>query len=149
MKLKKSHTTPTLVFYTPDFSTSASLPFIDGGLRAGFPSPADDFLEVRIDFNEGIIKNKDATFYAKVKGSSMKNAGIFDGDLLVIDRSLEPLNNKIAVCVIDGEFTVKRIKKEKDTVWLIPENEEFQTIKVTEDNEFIVWGIAIASIKRL
>lgn len=149
MKLKKLHTTPTLVFYTPDFSTSASLPFIDGGLRAGFPSPADDFLEVRIDFNEDIVKNKDATFYAKVKGSSMKNAGIFDGDLLVIDRSLEPLNNKIAVCFIDGEFTVKRIKKEKNTVWLIPENEEFQPIKVTEDNEFIVWGIAIASIKRL
>lgn len=149
MKLKSLHSTPTLEIYTPDFSTSASLPFIDGGLRAGFPSPADDFLEVRIDFNEDIIKNKDATFYAKVKGNSMKNAGIFDGDLLVIDRSLEPLNNKIAVCFIDGEFTVKRIKKEKNTVWLIPENEEFDPIKVTEDNEFIVWGIAIASIKRL
>ena len=149
MKLKSLYSTPTLEFYTPDYSTSAELPFIDGGLRAGFPSPADDFLEVRIDFNEEYIKNKDATFYAKVKGSSMKNAGIFDGDLLVIDRSLEPLNNKIAVCVIDGEFTVKRIKKEKNTVWLIPENEEFQPIKVTEDNEFIVWGIAIASIKRL
>lgn len=149
MKLKRLHTTPILEFYIPNFSTSASLPFIDGGLRAGFPSPADDFLEVRIDFNEDIVKNKDATFYAKVKGNSMKNAGIFDGDLLVIDRSLEPLNNKIAVCFIDGEFTVKRIKKEKNTVWLIPENEEFQPIKVTEDNEFIVWGIAIASIKRL
>ena len=149
MKLKSLHNTELFEFYIPDFSTSASLPFIDGGLRAGFPSPADDFLEVRIDFNEDIIKNKDATFYAKVKGSSMKNVGIFDGDLLVIDRSLEPLNNKIAVCVIDGEFTVKRIKKEKNTVWLIPENEEFQPIKVTEDNEFIVWGIAIASIKRL
>lgn len=149
MKLKNLYNTSTLEFYTSDFSTSASLPFIDAGLQAGFPSPADDFLEVRIDFNEDIIKNKDATFYAKVKGSSMKNAGIFDGDLLVIDRSLEPLNNKIAVCVIDGEFTVKRIKKETNTVWLIPENEEFQPIKVTEDNEFIVWGIAIASIKRL
>lgn len=92
MKLKNIYSTPTLEFYTPDFSTSVSLPFIDGGLRAGFPSPADDFLEVRIDFNEEYIKNKDATFYAKVKGSSMKNAGIFDGDLLVIDRSLEPQN---------------------------------------------------------
>lgn len=149
MKLKKLYTTPTLEFFIPDFSTSAALPFIDGGLQAGFPSPADDFLEVRIDFNEDIIKNKDATFYAKVKGSSMKNAGIFDGDLLVIDRSLEPLNNKIAVCVINGEFTVKRIKIERSVIWLIPENEEFQPIKVTEDNEFIVWGIAIASIKRL
>lgn len=148
MKLKSLYSTPSLEFYTPDYSTSAELPFVDGGLRAGFPSPADDFLEVRIDFNEEYIKNKDATFYARVKGDSMKNAGIFDGDLLVIDRSLEPLNDKIAVCVINGEFTVKRIKIEKSIVWLIPENEEFKPIKVTEDNEFIVWGIVTASIKK-
>lgn len=148
MKLKSLYSTPTLEFYTPDYSTSVELPFIDGGLRAGFPSPADDFLEVRIDFNEEYIKNKDATFYARVKGNSMKNAGIFDGDLLVIDRSLEPQNDKIAVCFIDGEFTVKRIKIEKNIIWLIPENEEFKPIKVTEDNEFIVWGIVTASIKK-
>lgn len=148
MKLKNLHSTPTLEFYTPDFSTSAKLLFVDGGLRAGFPSPADDFLEVKIDFNKEYIKNQDATFYARVKGNSMKNAGIFDGDVLVIDRSLEPQNNKIAVCVIDGEFTVKRIKKERGVVWLIPENEEFKPIKVTEENEFIVWGIVTAAIKR-
>ena len=148
MKLKNLYSTPTLEFYTPDYSTSVELPFIDGGLRAGFPSPADDFLEVRINFNEEYIKNKDATFYARVKGNSMKNAGIFDGDLLVIDRSLEPLNDKIAVCVIDGEFTVKRIKIEKNIVWLIPENEEFQPIQVTANNEFIVWGMVTASIKK-
>lgn len=148
MKLKSLYSTSTLEFYTPDYSTSVELPFIDGGLRAGFPSPADDFLEVRIDFNEEYIKNKDATFYARVKGNSMKNAGIFDGDLLVIDRSLEPQNDKIAVCFIDGEFTVKRIKIEKNIIWLIPENEEFKPIKVTEDNEFIVWGIVTASIKK-
>lgn len=148
MKLKRLHTSATLEFYTPDFSTSAELPFVDGGLRAGFPSPADDFLEVKIDFNKEYIKNQDATFYAKVKGNSMKNAGIFDGDVLVIDRSLEPQNDKIAVCVIDGEFTVKRIKIEKGIVWLIPENEEFQPIKVTSENEFIVWGIVTASIKK-
>lgn len=148
MKLKKLYNTPTLEFYTPDYSTSAKLPFVDGGLRAGFPSPADDFLEVKIDFNKEYIKNKDATFYAKVKGNSMKNAGIFDGDVLVIDRSIEPQNDKIAVCVIDGEFTVKRIKIDEGIVWLIPENEEFLPIKVTAENEFIVWGIVTASIKK-
>jgi DNA polymerase V len=148
MKLKRLHTTPKLEFYIPDFSTSAELPFVDGGLRAGFPSPADDFLEVKIDFNKEYIKNKEATFYARVKGNSMKGAGIFDGDVLVIDRSLEPQNDKIAVCVIDGEFTVKRIQIEKGIVWLIPENEEFQPIKVTAENEFIVWGIVTASIKK-
>lgn len=148
MKLKKLYNTPTLEFYTPDYSTSVELPFVDGGLRAGFPSPADDFLEVKIDFNKEYIKNKDATFYARVKGNSMKNAGIFDGDVLVIDRSIEPQNDKIAVCVIDGEFTVKRIKIDEGVVWLIPENEEFLPIKVTADNEFIVWGIVTASIKK-
>lgn len=148
MKLKKTYKTPILEFFTPDYSTPAEIPFVDGGLCAGFPSPADDFLEVKIDFNTEYIKNKDATFYARVKGNSMKGAGIFDGDVLVIDRSIEPQNDKIAVCVIDGEFTVKRIKKEQDIVWLIPDNDEFKPIKVTEDNEFIVWGIVTASIKK-
>lgn len=148
MKLTILNNSLTLEFYTPDYSTIAELPFVDGGLRAGFPSPADDFLEVKIDFNTEYIKNKDATFYARVKGNSMKDAGIFDGDVLVIDRSLEPQNDKIAVCVIDGEFTVKRIRIEKDIVWLIPENDEFKPIKVIPENEFIVWGIVIASIKK-
>ena len=148
MKLKSLHTTATLEFYTPDFSTELELPYIDAGLRAGFPSPADDFIEISIDINKEYIKNKDTTFFAKVKGNSMINAGIFDGDLLIIDKSLEPQNDKIAVCQIDGEFTVKRIKIEKDVVWLIAENDDFKPIKVTQDNEFLIWGIVTASIKK-
>nr|WP_315144061.1 translesion error-prone DNA polymerase V autoproteolytic subunit [uncultured Flavobacterium sp.] len=148
MKLKSLHTTATLEFYTPDFSTELELPYIDAGLRAGFPSPADDFIEISIDINKEYIKNKDTTFFAKVKGNSMINAGIFDGDLLIIDKSLEPQNDKIAVCQIDGEFTVKRIKIEKDVVWLIAENEDFKPIKVTPDNELLIWGIVTASIKK-
>jgi DNA polymerase V len=138
----------TLEFFTTDYSTSAEIPFVEGGLKAGFPSPADDFLEDKIDFNKEFIRNKDATFYARVNGNSMKDAGIFDGDILVVDRSIEPQNDKIAVCVIDGEFTVKRIRIEKESVWLIPENDEFKPIKVTPENDFIVWGIVIASIKK-
>lgn len=148
MKLKSLHNTPTLEFYTPDFSTELELPYIDAGLRAGFPSPADDFIEISIDINKEYIKNKDTTFFAKVKGNSMVNAGIFDGDLLIIDKSLEPQNDKIAVCQIDGEFTVKRIKIEKDVVWLIAENDAFKPIKVTLDNELLIWGIVTASIKK-
>jgi DNA polymerase V len=148
MKLKSLHTTATLEFYTPDFSTELELPYIDAGLRAGFPSPADDFIEISIDINKEYIKNKDTTFFAKVKGNSMINAGIFDGDLLIIDKSLEPQNDKIAVCQIDGEFTVKRIKIEKDVVWLIAENDNFKPIKVTPDNELLIWGIVTASIKK-
>lgn len=148
MKLRSTHITPTLEFYIPDFSTEIELPYIDAGLRAGFPSPADDFIEISIDINKEYIKNRDTTFFAKVKGNSMVNAGIFDGDLLIIDKSLEPQNDKIAVCQIDGSFTVKRIKIEKDVVWLIAENEDFKPIKVTPENDLIIWGIVTASIKR-
>jgi len=148
MKLISTHITPTLEFYTPDFSTEVELPYIDAGLRAGFPSPADDFIEISIDINKEYIKNRDTTFFAKVKGNSMVNAGIFDGDLLIIDKSLEPQNDKIAVCQIDGSFTVKRIKIEKDLVWLIAENEDFKPIKVTTENDLIIWGIVTASIKK-
>ena len=86
---------------------------IEQGISAGFPSPADDFKEVRISLDKELVKNKEATFYARVSGDSMIEAGLDDGDLLVIDRSLSPENGKIAVCFIDGEFTVKRIKKKR------------------------------------
>ncbi|MFT5754729.1 MAG: DNA polymerase V [Flavobacterium sp.] len=147
MKLKSIYNTTILEFYIPDISTNLEVPFFDVGISAGFPSPADDFIELSIDLNKTLIKNKDTTFFAKVKGHSMKNAGINDGDLLVIDKSLEPQNNKIAVCQIDGEFTVKRIKIEEDVVWLIAENEEYKPIKVTQENELMIWGIVIHSIK--
>ena len=147
MKLKNLHNTKVFDFYTPDYSTELQLPYVDAGISAGFPSPADDFIELSIDLNKTLIKNKDTTFFAKVKGHSMKNAGINDGDLLVIDRSLAAQNNKIAVCQIDGEFTVKRVKIEENVIWLIAENEDYKPIKVTEENDFIIWGIVVHSIK--
>ena len=147
MKLKNLHNTKVFEFYAPDYSTELELPFVDVGISAGFPSPADDFLELTIDLNKHLIKHKDSTFFAKVKGHSMKNAGIFDGDLLIIDKSLAPQDGKIAICQIDGEFTVKRIKKENDVVWLIAENEDYKPIKVTEENELMICGIVIHSIK--
>lgn len=147
MKLRSLHTTQTLEFYIPDYSTELELPFFDVGISAGFPSPADDFIELQIDLNKHLIKHKETTYFAKVKGHSMKNAGIYDGDLLVIDKSIEPQDNKIAICQIDGEFTVKRIKIEKDVVWLIAENEDYAPIKVTPENELMIWGIVVYSIK--
>ena len=147
MKLRSLHTTTILDFYAPNYSTELELPYVDVGISAGFPSPADDFIELTIDLNRELIKHKDSTFFAKVKGDSMKNAGIFDGDLLIIDKSLEPQDGKIAICQIDGDFTVKRIKKENDVVWLIAENEDYKPIKVTEENELMIWGIVIHSIK--
>ncbi len=147
MRVKKLPIENTLTFFTPDWTQSVERPFVAGGIAAGFPSPADDFSELRISLDQTLVKHKEATFYAKVKGNSMVDAGIQDGDILVIDRSLEPANNKIAVCYLDGAFTVKRILFQKDGLYLIPENKNFLPIKITEENELIVWGIVTYVIK--
>ncbi len=118
------------------------------GISAGFPSPADDFKEIRISLDEELVNKKEATFYARVSGNSMEDAGISDGDLLVIDRSLEPKNNKIAVCFLDGDFTVKRIKKQGGKLYLRPENKKYKEIKINEENELIIWGIVTYVIKK-
>ena len=136
-----------LQFFIPSSKEKLLLPFVSAKVRAGFPSPADDFIETKISLDKELIKNKEATFYARVEGSSMIGANIHDGDLLVIDRSLEPCNNKIAVCFIDGEFTVKRLKIEKDHILLMPENEKFEPIKVTQENDFLIWGVVTYIIK--
>lgn len=142
-------TSKTLTFFTPKASTGNGSIFVDTGISAGFPSPADDFSQTRISLDDELVKNKDSTFYAKVKGQSMIDAGLDDDDLLVIDRSLEPANNKIAVCFLDGEFTVKRLRVEKNEVWLQPENTNYPIIHITEENDFMIWGIVTSVIKKV
>jgi DNA polymerase V len=141
------HTSNNLDIYSALTETALKLPLVNNGISAGFPSPALDFVDLTIDLNQHLIKHPSSTFYGLVKGQSMKNIGINDGDLLVIDKSIEPIDNKIAVCYIDGEFTLKRIKLEKNQCWLIPENENYQPIKVTEENDFLIWGIVTYVIK--
>lgn len=143
------NTLKTLTFFTPKTSPNKGAVLVDVGISAGFPSPADDFRETRISLDDELIQNKDATFFAKVKGQSMINAGLDDNDLLVIDRSIEPANNKIAVCFLDGEFTVKRLRVEKNEVWLQPENPNYPIINITEDNDFVIWGIVTNVIKKV
>lgn len=121
-------------------------------IKAGFPSPAQDYVENGIDLNRELVKNPSSTFFGRARGTSMEGAGIFDGDLLIIDKSLEPREGAIAVCFIDGEFTLKRIHFEKHeglvtAIWLQPENEQFTPIKVTQDNQFIIWGIVVHSVR--
>ncbi|HNX79423.1 MAG TPA: translesion error-prone DNA polymerase V autoproteolytic subunit [Prolixibacteraceae bacterium] len=125
------------------------LPVAGTGISAGFPSPADEYMEAGIDLNIELIRNPDATFFGRVKGYSMKDAGISDGDVLVIDKSLEPKNGSIAVCFLDGEFTVKRILKEKEALFLLPANNEFKPIRISEENDFMVWGIVTYVIKKM
>jgi len=134
-------------FYSVSFDTFLELQLVEGGISAGFPSPAQDFLDLSIDLNKEFVKNPSATFYGRVRGDSMKDLGIDNGDLLIIDKSIAPKDGKIAVCFIDGEFTLKKLQIEKDHIWLVPANEKYKPIKVTEDNEFIVWGIVVHVIK--
>ena len=143
------HKSETLTFFTPDVSNQSGAVYLDTGISAGFPSPAEDFKEERLSLDNILVKNKLATFYARVSGQSMVGAGLDDNDLLVIDRSLEPAHNRIAVCFLDGEFTVKRLRVEKDGVWLQPENENYEPIKITEENNFVIWGIVTNVIKKV
>ena len=138
-----------LVFFQPNQEYHKKMHWAQEGVSAGFPSPADDFKELRISIDQEVVRNEEATFYARVSGESMQGAGLDDGDLLVIDRSLEPTDNKITICFIDGEFTVKRLKVTKDEVLLIPENPKYQPIRMTEENELIVWGIVTYVVKKL
>ncbi|MDV7188536.1 translesion error-prone DNA polymerase V autoproteolytic subunit [Lutibacter sp. TH_r2] len=124
-------------------------PIINEDIHAGFPSPAEDFQELRISLDKELITNEDATFYARVRGNSMIDANIEDGDLLVIDRSIESRDGRVAVCMIDGDFTVKRIKLGDNCLYLMPENSKYKPIKITDENEFIVWGIVTYVIKKV
>ncbi len=139
--------TQKLKFSTVEFSTFLELPFFQSKVSAGFPSPAEDYEEQKLDLNIKLIKNKSSTFFVTVQGYSMIDAGIDDGDMLIVDRALYPSNNTIAVCVIDNEFTVKRISKTKDGFFLIPENKSYKPIRITEDNNFEVWGVVSYVIK--
>jgi len=136
-----------LTFFIPDTDNPREVPYFAAGIKAGFPSPAADFDESKISLDRVLVKNQEATFYAKASGTSMTGAGIDDGDIMVIDRSLEPQHNKIAVCCLDGEFTVKRIQIASDGVYLMPENKAFPPIKVTEENQLVIWGIVTYVIK--
>ena len=141
MRLSHIHSGPVLDFYTPDFTTELKLPLAASPISAGFPSPAEEFFGLKLNLNDELIRHPEATFYARVRGHSMKDAGIQDGDLLVIDKSQEPKDGCVAVCAIDGEFTLKRLAVEKDGIYLMPANDEFKPIKITEENDFLVWGI--------
>lgn len=112
-----------------------------GPVSAGFPSPADDFLEKNLDLNTYLIKHPAATFLVRVQGESMINSHIRSGDILIVDRSIENANNKIVVALINGEFTVKRIKKMGNKLWLMPENPRYRPIVITSEMNFEIWGV--------
>ena len=139
-----------LKFFKSDTNSILPLPYADMGVKAGFPSPAQDYLTDYSDLNKEIIKNPDTTFYARVEGKSMIDAGIFDGDLIVVDKSLEVQNGNLVVAFINGEFTLKQYKTDPkgNCAWLVPANKEFPPIKVTPYDNFMVWGVVTYCIKK-
>lgn len=139
-----------LIMYSADLSSELTLPFADQGVKAGFPSPAQDYMTDSIDLNRELIRHPATTFYARASGDSMKDCGIDDGDLLVIDKALEPQDGDIVVAYIDGEFTLKTVRFDDNEkcIWLIPANKEYSPIKITEENNFLIWGVLTYSIKK-
>ena len=120
---------------------SLKLPLFSAKVQAGFPSPADDHLERSIDLNEELIRNPASTFFVRVKGESMQDAGIHTGDILVVDRSLTPSDRRIVVAMIDGEFTVKRFRSLEGNVFLEAANDKFPRIELSGDQELVIWGV--------
>ncbi|MEM9363648.1 MAG: translesion error-prone DNA polymerase V autoproteolytic subunit [Bacteroidota bacterium] len=139
--LETKATSPRLQFWLCKKGKPIYLDYFPLGISCGFPSPGDDFKENRISLDEELIKDAEATFFARVDGNSMMNARMLDGDLLVIDKSTEPYDGCIAVCFLDGDFTIKRVQKKKDSLYLVAENPKFQPIEISGDSTLIVWGV--------
>ncbi|GAB7081911.1 translesion error-prone DNA polymerase V autoproteolytic subunit [Megalodesulfovibrio paquesii] len=118
-------------------------------VAAGFPSPADDYIDQSLDLNDHCIAHPAATFFVRVHGDSMRDAGVHDGDLLVVDRALEPVSGRIVIAALDGELTVKRIKKTADALYLLPENPDYEPIRVEPDSSFEVWGVVAYVIHKV
>lgn len=134
--------------YKADSESHLDLLFAEGGICAGFPSPAQDYLELSIDLNTELIRHPAATFFGRVVGNSLEEAGVTEGDILIIDKSLKPQDGNMCVCFLDGDFTLKFIRHTENEIWLIPANKAYTPIKVTEDNNFMIWGVVTYTIKR-
>lgn len=143
-----AHISPTLVMLRADAASSLPLPYAEGGIPAGFPSPAQDYITETIDLNRELIEHPAATFYARVVGDSMAGEGITEGDILVVDRSLEPEHGDLAVCCLEGEFTLKRLRfLPGGGIMLMPSNRRYRPIEIDPACAFSVWGVVLYTIK--
>jgi DNA polymerase V len=147
MTLQKISSQPNIDFYTPKVELDMDRLIVN--VKAGFPSPAEDFLEAKISLDKELVKNPTSTFYGRVNGKSMIDAGLDDGDVIVIDRSIKPSTDSIALCCIEGEFTVKKIKMEGETCFLMPANIKFKPIEVKIGETLIIWGVVTYIIKKV
>lgn len=138
-----------LSIFQPEYGPARTVPLSGNSVHAGFPSPADDFLEGSLDLNSLVIRHPEATFFARVEGDSMKDEGIVEGDILVVDKAVEPYDGCLAVSFVDGEFTLKRVRIEPGKIVLIPANPKYAPIEITPENEFAVWGVVRYVVKKV
>ncbi len=135
---------PTLIFVgaaEQDLEERDGSPLYLAVVSAGFPSPADDYIDQQLDLHRHLVQNPAATFFLRAQGESMLGAGIHDGDLLVVDRSLEAVHNRVVIAAVDGELTVKRLVRQKGRVLLMPENAAYQPLDITEREHIFIWGV--------
>ncbi len=135
--------------YHPDNTTKCERPLFMVPVAAGFPSPAEDYIEGKLDLNKHLIKHPAATFFVRVAGDSMIDAGIHPGDILIVDRSLEPADKKVVIAVINRELTVKRIRMSRGRIYLMPENEKYKPIEIEKEMNFDIWGVVTKVIHPL
>jgi len=143
MDLKSSYSS------SKEVSSTVAIPLVQETISAGFPSPAEDHIELGIDLNRYLIKNPISTFFLRVSGNSMNNAGIYHNDLLIIDRSINPIPGHIVVAILDGEFTLKRLVKKQNNYYLKADKENYPAISLYEYTDIQIWGVAIYSIHEL
>ena len=122
-------------------TSSEACPLYASTVRAGFPSPADDYIETYLDLNTHLIKHPASTFFVTASGDSMTGAGIQSGDMLIVDKSLDATHGKIVIAAIDGELTVKRLSRHEGRVQLLPENNQYQPIDITDEHDLVIWGV--------
>ncbi|MEC8610515.1 MAG: translesion error-prone DNA polymerase V autoproteolytic subunit [Bacteroidota bacterium] len=141
MKFKYLNTNKKLQFYSIEDVDLNNVPLYGDTVPAGFPSPADDYLDMDLNLHDYLVQHPSATFCVRAVGDSMVDAGIHSSDVMVVDRALNPKNNDIVLAVVNGEFTVKRIKKNENELYLMPANDNYRPIKITEEMNFQVWGV--------
>lgn len=138
-----------LSFIRPDADSDLEIPLAADRVSAGFPSPAEGMMEPSLDLNRSLVRNPASTFYVRVSGDSMRDDCIFDGDLLVVDKAVEPYDGCVAVCFLDGDFTLKRVRMGEGKVTLMPSNKHYKPIEVSPDDDFSVWGVVTFAIKKI
>ncbi|MBV8884295.1 MAG: translesion error-prone DNA polymerase V autoproteolytic subunit [Chroococcidiopsidaceae cyanobacterium CP_BM_RX_35] len=138
-----------IAIYHPNWGTFYPLTLFLMPVSAGFPSPAEDYIEGKLDLNQYLVQHPAATFFVRVSGDSMTGAGVHSGDLLIVDRAIEPTDGSIVIAVVNGELTVKRLHKQGDHLWLRAENEHYQPLEINESTEFQIWGVVTSAIHLL